>query len=180
MSYCQCYSALSPTLCLPLFLWKRSEDAVTRAIRDFVFFLTVKRRIHTHTHTYTSVHTHHPSPAAPCADRNWAKVHSATVLTIYFSTSLRLRITPCRSYKKDTQQSLTSSLSVSARLSLSLSGLSPLSFVSIFSLLLLALFHSEVTRFLCFPFVSFHQSLSICAIITPSHPLASSFSHYSQ
>lgn len=60
----------SHSLSLSLSLWKRSEVAVTRAIRDFMFLLTVKRRqgythIHmTHTRARTHTHTTRPLPSS--------------------------------------------------------------------------------------------------------------------
>lgn len=67
----------SHSLSLSLSLWKRSEVAVTRAIRDLMFLLTVKRRqgythihvtrrcLHTHTHANTDARTHTHTQSHP-------------------------------------------------------------------------------------------------------------------
>ena len=68
-----------------------------------MFLLTVRRRqgcththihmtrTHTHTHTHMHVRTTRPPPSSS-ADRHWAKVHSATVLTISLSPPLSLSL----------------------------------------------------------------------------------------
>lgn len=154
----------SHSLSLSLSLWKRSEVAVTRAIRDFMFLLTVKRRQgYTHTHM-THTHTHTLSSSVLYTDRHWAKVHSATVLTISLSLPLSLFLlhTVSLSCSAFSRKVLTSNLSLLPLLSLSLGpllrGLSSFSFVSIFSVLLSSVVWREVTS------LSFTRRLAFVAL----------------
>lgn len=135
----QCCSALPPTPCLSLLsLWKRSKVAVTSAIRDFMFLLTVKRRQgYTHIHmTSTHMHTRsHPSSSAVlCSDRRRAKVHSATGLTTSLSLLLSFPLPLCLllTFFREKCQLAISILLPSLRLFLQ--GPSPFAFFSLFYL----------------------------------------------
>lgn len=97
LSRCQCSSALPPTLRLSPFHCGRGLKLQSPEQLETSCSSSLSREgrdTHMHTwHTHTRAHT--LSSVVLCADMHWAKVHSATVLTISLSSppSHRLRLT---------------------------------------------------------------------------------------